>query len=76
VKLRRLTVIICSVYRDLGNTGIVTSVSTVSIDVSWVSHDTNFNVRLKGDRLSLLNLPHLTYAYHLRESMNREMEGK
>ena len=45
VKLRRLVVIICSTiyhgYRDLGDTGIVTSVSTVSIEVSWVSHNTS-----------------------------------
>jgi len=30
-----------AVYRDLGDTGIVTLVSTISIEVSRVSHNTN-----------------------------------
>jgi len=30
-----------TVYRDLGDTGIVVQLSTISIEVSWVSHNTN-----------------------------------
>jgi len=31
-----------AVYRDPGDTGIVTYLLTISIEVSWVSHNSNY----------------------------------